>query len=122
MNVSRASQMSVERSTAGPSIVLRIKGEIDIASAPTLRAVVDGVLDSPAQELCIDLSPTTFLDSSGVHLLFQSMRRAETSGWRLTIVVPEGNVRRVLRLCGLENELPLSPRATPIRIAAPSAR
>jgi anti-sigma B factor antagonist len=100
-------QLSVERSHSGPSLVLRIKGEIDMATVPSLRAVLDGVFDTAVEELCIDLSPTTFMDSSGVHLLYETLRRAESSGRRLTVVAPDGNVRRVLMLCGLDGELPL---------------
>jgi anti-sigma B factor antagonist len=107
MIVSRTPQLSVNRSDVDATVVLQVKGEIDIASVPTLRAVLDGVFAAAAVDVCIDLSPTTFMDSSGVHFLFETLRRAESVGRRLTVIAPEGNVRRVLRISGAESELPL---------------
>ena len=46
----------------------------------------------------IDVCETTFIDSSGLHVLLDVHRRRQG---RLTIDCPPGNVRRVLDLTGV---------------------
>jgi anti-sigma B factor antagonist len=94
--------MTVERREAGHRTVLTVSGEADIASSPALRSALETALDESAQEVCLDLCATTFMDSSGLHVLVDAHRLAEG---RLTIVCPPGNVRRVLDLTGVVNAL-----------------
>jgi anti-sigma B factor antagonist len=97
--------MTVERREAGRRTVVAVSGEVDIASAPALRSALETALDAGTQELWVDLCATTFMDSSGLHVLADAHRVAEE---RLTIVCPPGNVRRVLDLTGLVDALRVS--------------
>ena len=97
--------MTIERRKAGRYTVLEVTGEVDLASAPALRSEVAAALDSGAHELCVDLSATTFMDSSGLHALLDAHRIAEEQRRRLTIVCPPGNVRRVFDLTAAMNTL-----------------
>jgi anti-sigma B factor antagonist len=92
--------MTVERRDVGRRTVLAVSGEVDIASSPTLRSSIEAALE--AQELCVDLRATTFMDSSGLHVLLEMHRLAEG---RLTIICPPGNVRRVFDLTGASRTL-----------------
>jgi anti-sigma B factor antagonist len=92
--------MTVERRDVGHRTVLSVSGEIDIASSPALRSSIESALDG--QELCVDLRATSFMDSSGLHVLLDMHRLAEG---RLTIVCPPGSVRRVLDLTGVAKTL-----------------
>ena len=94
--------MTVELREAGPCTVLAVFGEVDMASSPALRCALETALDAGTQELCVDLCATTFMDSSGLHVLVDAQQLAEG---RLTIVCPPGNVRRVLDLTGVSNAL-----------------
>ena len=62
---------------------------------------------SGALDLWIDLSATTFIDSSGLHLLLDANRRAHELRRRLAIVCPPGTVRRVFDIAGVADALPL---------------
>ena len=97
------SQMSVERRDAGDRTVIAVSGEVDIATSPNLRSELEAALD--AQELCVDLCDTTFMDSSGIHVLLDIHRLAEG---RMTIVCPPGAVRRVLDLTGVAGAVGVS--------------
>ena len=97
--------MTVECREAGHRTVLAVSGEIDIASAPALRFALETALDAGPQELCVDLCATTFMDSSGLHVLVDAQQTAEG---RLTIVCPPGNVRRVLDLTGVVKAMRVS--------------
>jgi anti-sigma B factor antagonist len=97
--------MDVERRDVGHRTVLAVIGEVDIASSPALRSELEAALDAGAHELWVDLHATTFMDSSGLHVLLQMHQRAEELRRRLTIICPPGNVHRVLDLTGVIKEL-----------------
>jgi anti-sigma B factor antagonist len=87
--------------------VVAAANEIDLASSPDLRTAVAAAFECGAQEVCVDLTDTTFMDSSGLHVLSDAHRIAEQERRRLTIVCPLGNVRRVFELTGLDKSLRL---------------
>lgn len=93
--------MNVDRRDVGRRTVLAVSGEVDIASSPALRSELEAALDEGAHEVWVDLYATTFMDSSGLHVLLQLHQRAEALRRRLTIICPPGNVRRVLDLTGV---------------------
>ncbi|HEU4974198.1 MAG TPA: STAS domain-containing protein [Baekduia sp.] len=77
----------------------RITGELDAASTPAIRARLDAALASAAAGLVLDLSGVTFLDSSGVELLFRLRANLTMRAMRLTVVVPAGApIRRTLEV------------------------
>ena len=99
------STFTIERREAGHRTVLAVAGEVDIASAPALRSALETALESGAHELWVDLCATTFMDSSGLHVLLDTHSLADRLRRRLTVVCPPGNVRRVLDLTGIVNTL-----------------
>jgi anti-sigma B factor antagonist len=86
--------------------VVAIAGEVDLATAPEMGAALDDALDV-ADDVVLDLSNTTFMDSSGIHTLFSGRNRAEALGRRLTIVCPPGAVRRLFDITGYSEHLAL---------------
>ena len=65
----------VERNGHGP--VVRVSGEIDMATAPMLRGCLEGL---DGQAVTIDFSAVTFMDTSGVNVLVSAVRRAHDGG------------------------------------------
>jgi anti-sigma B factor antagonist len=80
-----------------------VSGELDLATAPRLSAAVAEHGD--AKVLVLDMTATTFIDSTGVRALLQAHGRSARSGSRLVVVAGDGAVRRVLELCQLEGLL-----------------
>jgi anti-sigma B factor antagonist len=99
------STFTIEQREAGNRTVLAVAGEVDIATSPALQSALQTALEASPQELWVDLCATTFMDSSGMHVLLDSHRLAERLRRRLMIVCPPGNVRRVLDLTGIVNTL-----------------
>ena len=97
--------MNLRRRDVGRRAVVAVAGEVDIASSPALQSELEAALDAGARELWVDLCATTFMDSSGLHVLVQLHRRAEELRRRVTVICPPGNVRRVLDLTGVVKEL-----------------
>jgi anti-anti-sigma factor len=93
---------------SGTTPVVHIRGEIDASNAEAVRAEVIGIVPQDAPGVVIDLSETTYLDSSGIRLLFDLAERLQARRQRLALVVTEAAlVRRVLVLTKLEDAVPL---------------
>jgi len=83
--------------------VVRLCGELDIASAPRVREQLIVILDRGApRPLILDLSRLEFMDSSGTAVLVNTQRRARLLGCTFALVAPQAPVSRVLQVCGLD--------------------
>jgi anti-anti-sigma factor len=89
-------------------IVARITGEIDLSNASEVGEKLSGAVPNTAFGMVIDLTATSYLDSSGVHLLFELGERLQRRQQQLRVVVPEGGpIRRVLRIVELDEAVPV---------------
>jgi anti-sigma B factor antagonist len=78
--------------------ILRVVGELDIATAPTLRtAVAEAPAARPAR-LVLDLSRVRFLGSAGLAALLDAVQRGERLGVVGYVSVASKAVHRILQL------------------------
>lgn len=87
------------------SAVVAPSGELDISTAPQLRAALRDLEPRPAL-LFIDLRGLTFLDTSGLQLILEERQRAEDDGRELRIVRGAPPLHRLFELAGLGAHLP----------------
>jgi anti-anti-sigma factor len=91
-------------------VVARLSGEIDLSNAADVGEQLAAAVPNVALGLVIDLTATAYLDSSGVHLLFDLGERLQRRQQQLRVVVPEGGpIRRVLRIVELDATVPVLP-------------
>ena len=101
---------SVEVQRHGDVAVVEPRGELDVATVQTLRAIVEEI-KSPGR-LVLDLRGLSFIDSSGLHLLVALHQRAQSDGFQLALVAPAPPVDRAIQVSGLGKTLPfVSPSA-----------
>jgi anti-anti-sigma factor len=93
----------------GAVAIVLPRGELDYATAETLRAALDGVED--AERLVLDLRGLSFIDSSGLRLLVAVHRRARRDGLHLSLIAPPAPADRAIRLSGLDEALPFEAAA-----------
>jgi anti-anti-sigma factor len=109
-------QFDVERTTVLGRPALTVRGELDLATAPRLVEAAESQLSQQPQSLVVDLTETTFLDSSGARELARIARRAADERVALEVVCPRANrpVRLVLDLLELRAVVPVveSPSLT----------
>ena len=91
----------------GDDLVVTVSGDVDMHTAPRLRAVVQEAvaLDAGAARVIVDLGDVPFLDSSGMGALLASKRIAEGSGATFHLRRPSDRLRSLLRVTALERIL-----------------
>lgn len=104
----RPARFAVESERRGSAILLRMTGELDIASVPQGEHAIDDALAAGADHLIVDLRGLSFIDSSGLRLFILVAERARGHGTPLTIVRPPEPARTVFRLTGAEDNLPFA--------------
>lgn len=82
--------------------ILQVDGEVDILTAPRLKAEIFGALDRGYSLVVIDLRGTTFLDASGIRELLAGLGESRRRKARLALFQPSAIVRRVLSVTGLD--------------------
>jgi anti-anti-sigma factor len=86
----------------GDTVVATVRGEVDGSNAAEVQRAVAEHVPTTARALVIDLTQTSYIDSTGVEVLFELARRLASRRQELTVAVPEGSgVRRVLELCDI---------------------
>jgi anti-sigma B factor antagonist len=86
----------------GSPLVVEIRGEIDIQSAPGLRDELLRVIRRCGPRLDLDLAGVTFMDCAGLNVLLATRRRALLEEGSVRVVRASPRVRRVISLLGLE--------------------
>ena len=96
-----AAQLKVEERRDGADAVLVLTGEIDMATADSLRAATGrSLFDSPSR-VVLDFSGVTFCDSQGLSTLISISREASAAGSRLVLAGVGDFMGRLLEITGL---------------------
>ncbi|HEY0575984.1 MAG TPA: STAS domain-containing protein [Pseudonocardia sp.] len=81
--------------------LLRVAGEVDMLSSPTLRDNIAAALGEARQRLIIDLDGVEFLGTSGLAALVEGRTLAAERNTELWLVCSRRQVLRPLRIAGL---------------------
>ncbi len=101
----------VRSETGGDSIeIVVLSGEHDLGTVPLVRDAFDSVA-TENKALVVDLSSTTFVDSSILGAVLDARRGAAEAGRGFAVACNGAAepVRRVLEVTGLADELPVHP-------------
>lgn len=82
--------------------VVAVRGEIDLFTAPEMKTALLGLIDGGATRVAVDLSETTFLDSTALGVLIGAMKRLRARDGLLTIVNTDVNIARTFEITGLD--------------------
>ena len=86
---------------------VQVRGELDLATVGQLEARVDHALTLGSRPLLIDFTACGFIDSSVISLLVDLRVRLGNSGRPRFAIAAEDQPLRVLRLTGLDHEMPV---------------
>jgi anti-sigma B factor antagonist len=83
------------------SVVITVRGDLDIDSNTVLTTTLDQVLDRPQPMVIVDLSGVGFCDSTGLSALVIGNNRARAGGGWLRLASPSDFLGRLLDTVGL---------------------
>ena len=89
--------------------VIRLRGEADSYSAPRVRNDLAAALATEAP-LVVDLTRATFIDSTIVGVMLESLKQCEQLERQFLLLLPDDaapEVHRLFQLTGLEGLLPV---------------
>jgi anti-sigma B factor antagonist len=96
-----AEQLSMVVERQGGRVLVRLRGELDIATAPMLA----NALNNANSEFVVDLAELAFLDASGLDTLADASARAEQGGHHLAVINADSFTQRIFELTGLDHLL-----------------
>lgn len=82
--------------------VIRPRGELDLATHQELSQAITGALDAGQAHLVVDLTDTTFLDSTALGALISAHRRTDSLGGSFTVVCPDERLLRLFQVTKLD--------------------
>ncbi|MFB6674701.1 STAS domain-containing protein [Streptomyces sp. NPDC057684] len=107
--------LRVTEGQQGGWAVVRVSGEMDIATSPALRQQVHDAVADGRHSLVLDLSQVLFCDSSGVGVLIAARRLMRSCRGELRLILPAkgaedgSHVNRVLSALGVRRLFEVYP-------------
>src|SRR5947199_7022122 len=89
--------------------VVAVAGEIDLFTAPELKAAIGEALESGRTRIVVDLTATTFLDSTALGVLIGAVKRLRSRDGVLTIVNTDPNIAKTFEITGLDQIFTIRP-------------
>jgi anti-sigma B factor antagonist len=96
-------------SWSGQTAVVRLPAEIDLTKSDAVREALLATLNQAALALVVDMTATTFCDSSGITALVRAARRATATGATIRLAVTAPPVLRVISLVGIDRLIDIYP-------------
>lgn len=84
-----------------------VHGEVDAANVAEIGVALRSLVTNRSSVLIVDLSPTTYLDSAGINLMFSlgDELRGRQLNLRL-VIAPRSPISRMLTITGLDKAYP----------------
>ena len=70
----------------GDSVTVAVAGEIDLSTADQLDAAIREAEETEINRIVVDLSALSFVDSTGLGVLLEAIKRSRRNGNRLSFV------------------------------------
>jgi anti-sigma B factor antagonist len=97
-----ADRLEITSSQVGGATIVRIVGEVDMRTSPTLRTAILDVSRSKPSRIVIDLEMVQYMDSSGVGTMVSLKREIERLGGKLMLAGLQPRVRGVFEITQLD--------------------
>ncbi|HEX6022252.1 MAG TPA: STAS domain-containing protein [Solirubrobacter sp.] len=91
-----------DRTVGDGAHVVAVQGEIDLFTAPEFKQRVAQTIDAGATHVIVDLTETTFIDSSSLGVLIGAHRRLLRLQGRLVVVCNNDAIAKTFRITGLD--------------------
>ncbi len=89
--------------------VLAVHGEIDLFTAPELKQVLAECIEAGRIRIVVDLTETTFLDSTALGVLIGAVKRLRSRDGALALVNVDENIAKTFEITGLDQIFTILP-------------
>jgi anti-sigma B factor antagonist len=90
-----------DRRVDGKAHVVAVSGEVDLFTAPEFKQRVTAPIGAGIDHVIVDLTQTTFIDSSSLGVLIGAHRRLQQRGGRLVVACDNEAILKTFRITGL---------------------
>jgi len=97
----RETSLSLAVTEEGGVATLHVGGEVDISSCPAFRTTLLALAKERRSKLVVDMSRLVFMDSSGLHALFEAAQLIGQKGGTLVLLDPSQDILRMLEIAGV---------------------
>jgi anti-anti-sigma factor len=101
-------EFRIEEDRRDGTIVLRLHGELDLASADAVALRLD-TLAASGDAVLLDVDRLSFMDSSGLRVVLQAAETSRTSDWSFSLTAGSEQVRNLFASAGVTDRLPIVP-------------
>ncbi|WP_370961870.1 STAS domain-containing protein [Amycolatopsis sp. cg9] len=101
--------LTVRVRTVPEAVVVAAQGDLDLGSAPVLRARAGAALDGQPEALVVDLGGIDFCGSAGLQVIAELVAATAAAGVPFALVTDRRAVLRALQLTQLDDTLALHP-------------
>jgi anti-sigma B factor antagonist len=98
--------IAVETLADGTRLV-SVWGEVDLSTAPHLERVLEDATRAGDEDVLIEFSQDSFIDSTGLSVLIQTAKRLEAAGRSLRVTTENPHTRGVIETMGLVEKIGL---------------
>jgi anti-sigma B factor antagonist len=89
--------------------VVAVTGEIDLFTSPEFKQRVSAPIDAGRGRIVVDLTATTFIDSSSLGVLIGAHRRLRRRGGKLVVVCGNEAIVKTFKITGLDGVFTIVP-------------
>ena len=83
--------------------MITVSGEIDLFTAPEFKQSLSVPIEDGIERIIVDLSDTTFIDSSSLGVLIGAQRRLKLDGGQLAVVCDNDSIMKTFKITGLDS-------------------
>ena len=93
----------------GQAVIARLTGELDLSNTANIGSALAARVPNTTMALILDLSDVQYLDSAGIHLIYDLREKLRTRGQTLRLVIaPDSPANDALKLAGVVGHVPTS--------------
>jgi anti-sigma B factor antagonist len=89
--------------------VVAVTGEVDLFTGPEFKQRVIAPIAAGSELVVVDLTGTTFIDSSSLGALIGAQRRIKSRGGRVVVACDVEAILKTFRITGLDSVFTLAP-------------
>jgi anti-sigma B factor antagonist len=93
--------LDLESTQRGATSILTLRGEVDVYTAPRLRQAIVDLIDDGSPLVVVDMGNVDFLDSTGLGVLVEGLKRARARASDLAIVATQDKILKIFDITGL---------------------